>query len=260
MKKLKKTKLAKKRTFRRYLQSIYFWTKFLVLVLIVTSLVITPIRNALKNQIYYYTNKMGFTLNTIIVNGVVNSSIDSRYILDIIGKKKAPIFSLDIRKIQNIISQNPWVKGSYVYVTLPSTLKIVLQEKKPLAIWQYNGKVSIIDDQGDVITNRINSQYQFLPVILGEDANINANKLFIELNKLPQLREIITHSIYVGSRRWDLIINDNLIVKMPEENFAEAYNYLISLYKENELNKITKLDLRDQKRYYRKTINENNNK
>jgi cell division protein FtsQ len=249
-----KIKISKKRNVQKFLQLLFFWIKFLLFIAVISIFVFEPLKSKAKEQIYFYTNKIGLTLDTIVINGVINSNINSQYILGITGKKKIPILSLDIEKIQNIINDNSWVKGSYIYISLPSTLKIIIEEKKPLALWQNHGRIYIIDQQGDVITNIISSQYRFLPLVVGEGANINAQNLLIELNKSNNLMDLISSCIYVGSRRWDLVINHDLIVQMPEENFATAYNYLISLHKKGELNNLKKLDLRDSKKYYRKRV------
>jgi cell division protein FtsQ len=252
MTKKKKNKIAKKRSFKKFLQTIYFWTKLLLIILIFSAFILEPIKNRILDQLYSYSIKLGLSLDSVIIDGVVNSNINSEYILNITGKKKIPILSLDIQKIQNIISANSWVKGSYAFISLPSTLKIIIEEKKPLAIWQNNGKVAIIDQEGNIITHIITSQYQFLPLIVGKDGNINAQKLINELSKSNELMNLITASIYVGSRRWDLIINEELTVQMPEINFSKAYKYLTDLHKKGELANLKKLDLRDEQRYYKK--------
>jgi cell division protein FtsQ len=249
--KSKKKKIAKKRSFKKFTQLVFFWVKVFCCIILVSCFLAEPIKTVIKDKIYSYSAKLGFLLSEVVVDGSVNSNINSEYIHNIVGKKKVPILSLDIQKIQNAIMHNSWVKDCYVYVSLPSTLKIVIQEKEPLAIWQNKGKLYIIDKDGIVITSKITSQYQFLPIIVGSDANINATQLFSQLSRSNELMEIITASIYVGSRRWDIIVNDDIVVNMPEENFSEAYSYLISLYKDGELLKLKKLDLRDGKKYYR---------
>jgi cell division protein FtsQ len=252
MRKPKKINIANKRSFKKLIQNIYFWFKVCIIISIIGAILINPIKNKIKDQLYFYTNELGFTLKNIIINGVVNSDIDSAYITSITGKKQIPLFSLDIHKIQDMLSKNSWVKASYAYLSLPTTLKIVIEEKKPIALWQHRGKTYIIDSEGDIITDKINNQYQFLPIIVGRDANINVQKLLNELSKSKDISEIITSCVYVGSRRWDLIIHDNLTIQMPEEHFSEAYKYLESIHQNGELANIKKLDLRDSKRYYRR--------
>lgn len=215
-------------------------------IIFIFFLFITPI----KNYFYDYSVKIGFNIENIDIEGSINSDISIGQIKKKIGIEKKSIFSVNLKDLEKSILSNNWVRSCYSYISLPSTIKIIITEKKPIAMWQNNGRLSIIDKNGFVITSIISNKYSFLPLIIGDNANINASKLFQEINKSPELKKHITNYIYVGSRRWDLIIKDKILVQMPEGDFTKAYEYLDLIFKRGKIDKFKKLDLRDKSKFY----------
>lgn len=226
-----------------------------VLLVVILALFFTNIFDGTKKQIRDYTAnclaKLGFTLKEVIIEGQQYTSIKD--IVDSLqADKGVPIFAISITELKSKLEENIWVKAAFVERQLPSTIYIAITERKPIAIWQFQQKLYLIDCDGNRIANYEGSQFEGLMHVIGQDANTYAQSLIDELNKYPNLASKVKSAVRYGQRRWNLNFQEGLTVKMPENDFANAYDYLNSLDENHKLfNQNYKfLDLRDSNKYY----------
>ncbi|MGX6960855.1 MAG: cell division protein FtsQ/DivIB [Rickettsia endosymbiont of Pentastiridius leporinus] len=208
------------------------------------------LKTYLKTNIYQTTTKLGFSLDNVVISGQKN--VDESSILKALNANKGnSIFALKLDEIRDNLRKNKWIKEAYVGRKLPSTIYIKLFEREPVAIWQINNQLFLIDEEGYEISKNIHPFPHLLHVV-GEGANIYASKLVEGLQKYPALMNKATAAIRCGDRRWDLNIKGGINIKLPEKNFEEALKYLDSLNRANKLfNQNYKvLDLRDKDKYY----------
>lgn len=209
-----------------------------------------PLKIYLTTNLYQTTTKLGFKLENVIIEGQHN--IDEATILKILNaKKNSPIFALKLDEIRGNLKKNKWIKEVYVARKLPNTIYIKLFEREPVAIWQINNQLFLIDEEGYEISKNI-EPFPHLLHVVGEGANIYANKLVVELQKYPALMNKTLAAIRCGDRRWDLNLKGGINVKLPAKDFEEALKYIDALNKANKLfNQNYKvLDLRDKNKYY----------
>ena len=77
----------------------------------------------------------------------------------------------------------------------------------------------------------------------------STNDTAIKLIKvLPySFKKEINRAIYINDRRWNLILDNNILLKLPENNIMKSINNYNKIYKNisfNELEKIKYIDLR----------------
>lgn len=208
-------------------------------------------RNECKNHLLDFTKNNGFAFKKLIIEGQVN--IETKEILKSIGARRGDsIFSIDLNQVQNLLDKNTWVDSSIIQRRFPETIFISLKERIPVAIWQSQSKLYLIDEDGKIIIKYNQKGFEDLIQVVGEDANNYASSLRKSLDKYPDLQKKVKSAQRYGLRRWDLNFVDNIKVKMPENDFELAYDYL------NLLNQKAKLfghcyktiDLRDHTKYY----------
>lgn len=165
------------------------------------------------------------------------------------------IFDYDIVKIHEKLCSNGWVKSAIVQRRLPDTLYIRISEKIPIAIWQLNHKIYLIDELGDTITQNLKN-FTDLPVFVGQNANKNANNLLNILNKYPHIKSQLKFAKLIGNRRFDIQTKDNLLIKCEEKNICKSLNIVEKLYadKINLAEKYCQIDLRVNDRIVLKKI------
>jgi len=127
----------------------------------------------------------------------------------------------------------PWIRHAQVMRFLPSTLRVVIEERSPYAVWQKEGQTFIVDDEGVVLTRALRDAYPDLPLVVGEGAGKSASQLFAVLIRYPDLKEKMLGAIRVGDRRWTLKLKSGVEVMLPDDNVDEALASLTKLEQEH---------------------------
>jgi cell division protein FtsQ len=117
----------------------------------------------------------------------------------------------------------------------PSTLSVEIEERKPFALWQRNGEVTVIDRSGTEIVKLEDSRFGKLPLVVGNGANEAAASLLAELAEEPAIAGRMRAAVMVAGRRWDLYLEDGITVRLPERNLDQALAQLVRLDSEQQL-------------------------
>jgi cell division protein FtsQ len=162
-----------------------------------------------------------------------------------------PILAFDAKAARERLESLPWVETASVGRYLPDTIKVRLVERKPLAIWQHGGDLSLIDREGRIIVSdlaaaEIGRRFDHLRVLVGEGAPAHAVQLFRMLSVEPELSDRVRAATWVGDRRWTLRLENQVDVLLPEKAPEEAWRYLAKAVKEEALleRAVVAIDLR----------------
>ncbi|ESQ75550.1 cell division protein FtsQ/DivIB [Asticcacaulis sp. AC402] len=140
-----------------------------------------------------------------------------------------PIALLDLKKLQAEIEAVGWVKEASVRRQLPGLLVVSIVERPRLAVWQYRGRDTVIDDQGHIIPEAQASRFLDLPLVVGEGANETANDILQLMQTRPALMQKTYALVRVDTRRWDVHLKNGAIIKLPALNQEQALNTLDTL-------------------------------
>ena len=227
----------------------------LSLLIFVCLFVFTDMFKVFKDRVcatfYKISANYGFVLQNVIIDGQKNTP--SKDIIDMLGADKGtPIFAINMEEVKDKLEGSAWVKGAIIERRLPSTIYIAVIERLPIAIWQFKHKLYLVDAEGNRISKYEGKGFGELIQVVGQDANIYAQNLIDDLNRYPGLGSKIKSAVRYGQRRWNINLEQNITVKMPEEKFGEAYDYLQLLDKNKKLfdQNYKMLDLRDSNKYY----------
>lgn len=252
----KKSNLSFRRKLLIYTQRAQLLLKLSILILfclLVFTDVFKSFTDKFYQSVYDESSKYGFALNTIILQGDKNTPLED--IGNAIGVKKGcSVFEVDVKKVKERLESHIWIKSATVERRLPDKIHIAIVERVPVAIWQFRNKLYLVDSEGNRIVEYKNQDFGDLLHVIGQDANVYAKTLVEDLNRYPSLASRVKSATRYGKRRWDLEIEQNITVKMPEMKFQDAYKYLKSLYKAKKLfnQDYEILDLRDKNKYYLK--------
>ena len=104
----------------------------------------------------------------------------------------------------------------------------------------------LIDHDGVVVTTEHLDRFADLLLVVGEDAPKNAAALIQILQTHPDLMHRISAAIRVGERRWNLQLDNAIVVELPETNIADAWTHLAQIDRDHALlaRDIEQVDLR----------------
>lgn len=176
----------------------------------------------------------GYALRTLEIDG--RRETPKQDVMLALGALKGDaILDIDLEAARQRIVDLPWVTAAVVERRLPDTLRVILTEADPLALWQENGIFHLVSRTGDVLTVTDVARFGKLPVIVGKAAPQRAGELFAMLATEPRMQARITHATLVGNRRWNLRTDNGVDIKLPEVNPAAAWMRLASLERQQHL-------------------------
>lgn len=171
---------------------------------------------------YQLTADAGFAVDDVLVEGRKRTRADA--ILGVLAVRRGtPILALDPDLARARLEALPWVRRASVERRLPRLLYIQLTEREPMAIWQRDGRLSVIDRGGNVIPGVEPKKFAELPLVVGEGAAREAGPLLAMLRREPDLEKLVLAAVRVGERRWNVQLEGNVEVRLPETEAIEAW-------------------------------------
>ena len=151
------------------------------------------------------------------------------------------ILLINKNEISKVIEKNTLVEKYTILKKYPSTLNVRIEKTKFLAKINKNNKIFYIGSNGKLIKNDI--KYE-LPFIFG-NPDINEFLTFKKIIDNSKINyEEIKNLYYFQSNRWDIELNDNLIIKLPKKNLENSLNIAFDIFKNDNFNKLRQIDLR----------------
>ncbi len=200
------------------------------------------------------TASMGFRVKEVMVSG--RQQTDRGTLIRALNVSRgAPILAFDINAAKARLEKLPWVRGSTIERMLPDTILISIVEREPLALWQKDGKLHLIDAEGEVILSDGIEHYADLLVVVGEGAEMHAAELLALLGTEPTLMQQVRAATWVGGRRWNLHLKGDIDVRLPEDDAQGAWARLATYHRNHKVldKNVTVLDLRIPDRLIVKT-------
>ena len=165
---------------------------------------------------------------------------------------KGNLIGLNFNSIKEIVESSEWVKRASIKKVLPSTLKINVIENDPYAIYFKEGKSFLIDLDGSIITEiNLDNYEDGLLLVRGENSPELLEQLIRDISiAFPNLTQTLEEVEFIEKRRWNLKLNNKLLVKLPDENIQQSLKNLKQLFEEQEVmeSNIIEIDLRIQGR------------
>ena len=123
----------------------------------------------------------------------------------------------------------PRVKQAAVRVLFPDRVVIDIQERRPFAIWQDQGNLSVISADGTPIETASSRRWAGLPFVVGPQANLQIGDFAKLIAVAPTLKAQIRAGVLVSGRRWDLKMTNGIDVRLPEHHAKAALKALALL-------------------------------
>lgn len=160
-------------------------------------------------------------------------------------------FDLDLDAARQRIEALDAVATAELRVRSGGVLEVSITERVPALVWRDGDRIEMLDGTGARVAGlAARSDRSDLPLIAGEGADraaAEALELFgITAGIMPRVRGLVR----VGDRRWDLMLDRNQKIMLPEQNAPAALERLIALDKAEDLlaRDILTVDLRNEQR------------
>jgi cell division protein FtsQ len=225
-----------------------------ILALLVTGVLGRAFQGA-KLGVDTVVNDAGFTIRNIHISGghrtpaaTIAAALDLR--------QDQSIFAADLTAARARLMALDWIGSAEVVRRYPDSIYVTLVEKRPFALWQVpsdaGGMIAVVERNGAVITTRGVEQFARLPKLVGAGAPKASAALIDVVQAHRAISARIAYYELVSQRRWNLILNDGVVVKLPEQNWrpeVDALEHLI--IDKGVLEKdVAEIDLRSATHYF----------
>jgi cell division protein FtsQ len=163
----------------------------------------------------------GFRLSSLKIVGA--SPMAAADIARISGlTKDQPIASVDLGLLREKIKTAGWVEDVTVSRLWPTTIVVKVKQRTPVAVWQSNGVMRVVDATGRVIPEAAPGAFPDLPLLVGAGANTTESSVLSLIKARPRLAQRLDALVRVDERRWDLRLKDGAIIQLPAVGEEEA--------------------------------------
>jgi len=202
-------------------------------------------RKSKKILIYFFLLLVVGSINNINLNSLKFQNINNINItgLDIKNKlillKKIEDLNLNniffINKIDltDEIESNSLIENYSIFKRYPSSIDINIEKAKFLAKINKKDQILYIGSNGKFIKN--NSSNYHLPFIFGNPEVIEFFNIKEIIDKSKISYSEIKNLYFFQSKRWDLELRDNTIIKLPNNNINLALNLAVEFLDGNKI-------------------------
>ena len=156
-------------------------------------------------------------------------------------------FDLDIKYLHKIVNEIPAVASAAIKISAGGVMQINVAEKTPAFIWRKDNVMSVIDETGSFIriaNSRVD--YPKLPLVVGEAADLAVSEISSLMQANEYFKDHVRAFIRVGERRWDLILENNVRIMLPQREFLAAFDRLMLMNEAGSLlsGRLSNIDMR----------------
>ena len=198
-------------------------------------LVLGSINNYSLNDIKFYNVKR---ISIFGLDEISNASLHNK----LSNLQLGNIFLIDKLDILKIINSNSSIENYKITKKYPSTLEITLKKTTFLAKLNQDGKEYLVGSNGKLI------QKEFIDKNLAYIFGDIETQEFLKLKKNIEQSKISFNQIkkfyFFPSKRWDLELDNKIIIKLPQINIIDSLDNAFKILKNKKFENVKIIDLR----------------
>jgi cell division protein FtsQ len=173
-------------------------------------------------------------LEHVYLEGQKNTATEA--LLEVMDVKIGmPLFLVPIQRIRRELEELPWVRYAEVERQYPSTLTVRIVERVPVALWQVDNQLRLIDSEASVIKISDLSEFSDYLILVGSDIPSHLPHVLELLESEPDLKPLVSSFVRVSSRRWDILLRNGIRIHLPENDSQKMWHYLAQLHNEKRI-------------------------
>ncbi len=180
---------------------------------------------------------------------IENIKIENTKIVDLLELKRdleflkgTSLLFLDKVKVINVITKYEFIENMRLRKSYPNTVEIIIFEKKPIAVQILGNTKFYISEKGEKLNFFKNEFYEDLPIIFGNQKNFSSFFSEIKQSDLPSNQ--IKAFYYFDIGRWDIVLKNEKIIKLPEKGYMEILVKINSILNDKNFSKYRIFDYR----------------
>ena len=139
-------------------------------------------------------------------------------------------FDIDLDAARGRIEALDAVKKADLRVRSGGVLQVVITERVPVAVWRTEDGLTLVDETGHRVAGLLSrADRADLPLIAGEGADAATPEALELIAAAGPLTPRIRGLVRMGERRWDIVLDRDQRILLPEQNPVQALERLLAL-------------------------------
>lgn len=139
-------------------------------------------------------------------------------------------FDIDLDAARARIEALDAVQKADLRVRSGGVLQVVITERVPVAVWRTEDGLTLVDETGHRVAGLLaRSDRADLPLIAGDGADTATPEALQLIAAAGPLTPRIRGLVRMGDRRWDVVLDRNQRILLPETNPVQALERLLAL-------------------------------
>ena len=206
-----------------------------ILVYFFLIIILASINNINLNNFNYYK------INKVFITGLKNTE-NQTILKEIENINFGNIFLLNKNEFNEILKKNSLIENYNVFKKYPSTLNINLKKTNFLAKININGKIYLVGSNGKFSKNNLSNDD--LPFIFGKPDIDDFLKFKNDFDNSKFSYNEIKNIFFYRSKRWDIELKNDIVIKLPKENINFALNFVFNFLENKNIKNIKIVDAR----------------
>ena len=188
-------------------------------------------------------NNYSSIVNRVKIEGLSNA-LNKKILYELNNLFYENILIIRKEEIKKVVDRYNIIEEYNIKKIYPSSIRINIKPTKFIARISNNDQL-LLGANGKVIEDKKNSE--ILPYIFGE---FNSKDFLILKKNIEQSKFnfIDFKTLYFfPSNRWDILTNDNILIKLPQDKFLESLNLAYKVIDTSHFKNINLIDLRVKK-------------
>lgn len=170
-----------------------------------------------------------FQVNLMAIDGVDDGlSAQIRDVLSLDLPQSS--FDLELEQIrQSILSLDP-VKEATVRIRPGGIMQVDVTPREPVIVWRRPGGLTLLDENGARVSDlQSRGERRDLPIIAGSGANLAIPEALALFDAAAPLDDRMRGLVRMGERRWDVVLDREQRIQLPETEAVQALERVIAL-------------------------------
>ena len=211
----------------------------------------TKDRQKYYNLIQIFSDKFDYNLKTYKINTL--KRVDKVQIFGMMDQYlEKSIFLIPLDIISKNLHEVKWVKKINLKTNLKNNVTIDIEEYIPIGLYVFNDNLFYFSDEGKIIDSYKKKISEQFIIFYGNQSLKKADSFLNRINNIEKIDLIkIKEAYFINDRRWNIRLDNDLILYLSEKNIETSIKNYIKLYnklKKSEIISIKSIDLRNDKK------------
>ena len=156
-------------------------------------------------------------------------------------------FDLDLAALREMVTQLPGVKQASLRIKPGGLLQVSVEPRVAVAIWRTEDGLVLVDLDGNTIGKIENrADRTDLPLLVGDAANTRVAEALELFRTATPLNTRLRGLVRMGARRWDVVLDRDQRIMLPETQPVQALERVIALENAQEVlsRDVARVDMR----------------